>query len=249
MKKITFLLLICTLFALSTNAQPNYKTIAPFFKKYISEEGIIDYVKLKKNNSELAKTLKKLTSMPPQEDWHRNEKLAYWLNIYNLQMISMLVENYPTKNIMDLYGGKIWQVKCLEIAGKSYCLDEIEHDIIRKELKEPRIHFALYSGAVSSPALLNEVFTPANMNENFETLTKRFINSPNNSITSEKAELSQVFQWYKDDFKDIVTFVNKYAKTKINAATEIAYLDFNWDLKEAAVKSKITPTIPIIPAF
>jgi Protein of unknown function, DUF547 len=248
MKKITSLLFFCA-FALSTNAQPNYKTIAPFFKKYISAEGIIEYKTLKKNKSELVNILKKFTDTPPKEDWHRNEKLAYWLNVYNLQMVSMLVENYPTKNIMDLYGGKIWQVKCVEIDGKSYCLDEIEHDIIRKELKEPRIHFALYSGAMSSPALLNDVFTPANMNENFELLAKRFVNSPNNIITSEKAELSQVFQWYKDDFKDIITFINKYSKIKINATTEISYLDFNWNLKDIAAKSKITPTIPTIPAF
>lgn len=249
MKKIITFFSISLYFALHLNAQPDYKSIAPFFKKYISEEGIIDYKVLKKNKLELAKVLKKFTSMPPKDEWHRNERLAYWLNVYNLQMMSMLVENYPAKNILDLYGGKIWQVKCAEIDGKSYCLDEIENDIIRKELKEPRIHFALYSGAMSSPALLNDVFTPANMNTNFETLAKRFINSSNNNISEEKVELSKLFQWYKEDFKDIIGFVNKYSKIKVLPTTEITYLDFNWDLKEAEIKPKITPVIPTVPAF
>ena len=247
MKKIITFFSISLYFALHLNAQPDYKSIAPFFKKYISEEGIIDYKVLKKNKLELAKVLKKFTSMPPKDEWHRNERLAYWLNVYNLQMMSMLVENYPAKNILDLYGGKIWQVKCAEIDGKSYCLDEIENDIIRKELKEPRIHFALYSGAVSSPDLLNDAFTPSNMNQNFELLTKRFINSPNNVISKEKANLSMVFDWYKADFKDIVAFINKYSKVKIEGNTEITFLEFDWRLKDKSLEVISIPSVPPVP--
>ena len=246
MKKMIILLSLLLAFSLQLSAQPDYKSIAPFFKKYISEDGIINYKTLKKNNLELTKVLKKFKDIPPKNDWHRNERLAYWLNVYNLQMMSMLIENYPTKSVMDLYGGKIWQVKCIEIGGKSYCLDEIENDIIRKELKEPRIHFALYSGAISSPALLNDVFTPANMNTNFELLAKRFVNSENNIITKEKVELSKIFDWYKEDFKDIIGFINKYSKIKVKPNTEFTYLDFNWDIKKAETKPQ---AVPVISAF
>jgi hypothetical protein len=245
MKKTTFLLLFSLAFSFGINAQPDYKKIAPFFKKYVSEDGIIDYKALKKNELELSKTLKYLTDIPPRDEWHRNERLAYWLNVYNLQMISMLLENYPAKNILDLYGGKIWQVKCVEVGGKSYCLDEIEHDIIRAELKEPRIHFALYSGAMSSPALLNDVFSPMNMNDKFELLTKRFINSSNNKITANKVELSKIFEWYKEDFKNPLAFINKYSKTQIRPTAEISFLPFDWRLRDEKIKvASAVPTIP-----
>ena len=249
MKKINILLTILFLFALKLSAQPDYKAIAPFFKKYISEEGIVDYKALKKNKSEFEKILKKFTSTPPKEDWYKNEHLAYWLNVYNLQMMWLLVESYPSKNIMDLYDGKIWQQKYLKIEEKRYCLDEIEKNILRKEWNEPRLVFALYSGAISSPTLLNDVFTPANVYLNFELLTKRFINSPQNTITEEKIELSKIFDWYKADFKDVVGFINKYSKMKIAADAKISYQAFNWKLKESEIKPKITPTIPVVPAF
>ena len=249
MKKINILLAVLFLFTFKLSAQPDYKAIAPFFKKYISEEGVVDYKALKKNKLEFEKVLKKFTDTPPKEEWHRNERLAYWLNVYNLQMMCLLVENYPTKNIMDLYGGKIWQQKCLKIDGKTYCLDEIEKNILRKEWNEPRLIFALYSGAMSSPALLNDVFTPTNVYANFELLTKRFINSPQNTITEEKIELSKIFDWYKNDFKDVIGFVNKYSKTKIATDAILTFQDYNWNIKVEVAKPKITPTIPVVPAF
>jgi hypothetical protein len=232
MKKIAFLLTFCFIYHLSIEAQPDYRSVTPFFQKYISEDGMIDYKELKKNKLALDQTLQLFVAKPPKEDWHRNEKLAYWLNVYNLQLIKLITENYPVKSILDLYGGKVWQVKCIKIGDRSYCLDEIEHDIIRQELKEPRIHFALYSGAMSSPPLLNEAFTPANMNANFEKLTKRFISSKNNVITDNKVELSMLFDWYKADFKALIPFINKYSKTQVRPNAEITYLDFDWRLRE-----------------
>ncbi len=244
MKKFNTTLLFFLLITFMLSAQPNYKLVAPFFKKYISEQGQLDYKSLKKNKLDIAKTLKCFSDVPPKNEWHRNERLAYWINVYNLQMISMLVENYPAKSILDIYDGKIWKVKNLMIGDKSYCLDDIENDIIRKELNEPRVHFALYSGAMSSPDLLNEVFTPSNMNSNFELLAKRFINSENNVITKEKASLSMIFDWYKGDFKDIVAFVNKYSKVKIQENAEITFLDFDWRLKNKTTEIIEIPTVP-----
>jgi hypothetical protein len=231
MKKILFFLLLIS-FLQKNFAQPDYKLIDPFFKKYVDKNGKVDYKSLKNNKKELDATLAFFTKMPPKNEWHRNEKLAYWLNVYNLQVLEIIVGNYPCKNILSLHDGKMWQVKCIEIEKKMYCLDEIEHDIIRKELKEPRIHFAFFSGAMSSPILLNRVFTPANMNSNFDLLTKEYINSTINSITENKIILSPIFKWYEGDFKDIIAFVNQYSKVKIRENAEISYADFNWNLKE-----------------
>jgi hypothetical protein len=232
MKKYHYLTLFAFLITNLLFAQPDYKLIDPFFKKYITKDGVVDFKKLAKNKVELSNVLAIFTNMPPKEEWYRNEKLAYWLNVYNLQMLKTIAENYPVKSVLDISNGKLWQEKCIKIGEKSYCLDEIENDVIRKELKEPRIHFAFFSGAISSPMLLNEVFTPANMNPNFEILTKRYINSQANIISERKIELSSIFKWYASDFKDVIAFVNQYSKVKIRADAAISYVDFNWNLKE-----------------
>jgi hypothetical protein len=36
-------------------------------------------------------------------------------------------------------------------AGRELTLDEVEHEIVRKEFAEPRIHFALVCAALSCP--------------------------------------------------------------------------------------------------
>ncbi len=232
MKKYHYLTFFAFFIANLLFAQPDYTLIDPFFKKYVSKEGKINFKTLLKNKTELDKTLTILTNIPPKEAWHRNEQLAYWLNVYNLQMLKIIIENYPINSILDINQGKLWQEKYLTIGVKSYSLDEIENDIIRRDLREPRIHFAFFSGAMSSPILLNKVFTPVNMNLNFEVLTKRYINSPANIITERKIELSSIFKWYESDFKDIIVFINQYSKIKVRANAEVSYLDFNWNLKE-----------------
>lgn len=231
MKKIAFLFTFFFAYLLQIDAQPDYRSITPFFQKYISEDGLINYKELKKNKLALEQTIQIFIEHPPKEDWHRNEKLAYWLNVYNLQLIKLISENYPIKSVLDLYEGKVWQVKCIKIGDRSYCLDEIEHDIIRKELKEPRIHFALYSGAISSPPLLNEAFTAANMNAHFEKLPN-VLYVKKHKITSTKIEISMLFDWYKDDFKALIPFINKYSKTQVSPNAEISYVDFDWRLRE-----------------
>lgn len=231
MKKILTILLI---FSVLQNifAQPDYKTIEPFFKKYVDKNGSIDYALLKKNSAALNEVLTFLTQSAPLDTWHRNEKLAYWLNVYNLQMLKIITEYYPFENMLALHNGKLWQVKCVTVGAKTYCLDEIEHDIIRKKLKEPRIHFAFFTGAVSSPILLNEPFTPANMNPHFEMLTKRYVTSKNNEISESKIVISPIFKWYESDFKDIIGFINKYSKVKVRPDAEITFAAYNWDLKK-----------------
>ncbi|MDB2426019.1 DUF547 domain-containing protein, partial [bacterium] len=45
--------------------------------------------------------------------------------------------------------------------------------------------------------------------------------------------LSKIFKWYGDDFGDVALFVKKYMKnSKITEATDIDYLDYDWNLNE-----------------
>jgi hypothetical protein len=232
MKTYALFFIFCFfLLAKNTHAQPDYKLIDPFFKKYIEKNGKVDFKNLKKNIKELDATLAIFTQNAPKEDWHRNERLAYWLNVYNLQFLKIVAEKYPVNNILDIHNGKLWQVKCIVINGRSYCLDEIENEIIRKDFNEPRIHFALFSAAVSSPPILNQVFTPGNMNNHFEELTKKFINSKNNKITNTQLDISPVFKWYAADFKDVVAFLSKYSGISIRPDAQINYNEYDWTLR------------------
>ncbi len=220
----------------------NHELWDALLKKHVSADGHVNYAGFKKDQSQLNSYLDLLRKgHPNQENWSRDQRLAYWINAYNAFTVDLIVRNYPCKSIKDL-GGAIykvntpWDIRFITIQGITYDLNNIEHDILRKEFNEPRIHFAINCASVSCPVLRNEAYTAEKINAQLDSAAKSFINDPTrNKITSSSAELSKIFTWFKGDFtkkESLVSFINRYSNTKISDKTQINYLDYNWLLNE-----------------
>ncbi len=199
--------------------------------KYVSATGKVNYSGFKSSASKLDSYIAQLEATKVS-DLSKNEQLAFWINAYNAHTIKKVISNYPLKSIKDLDGGKPWDAKWINLNGKTLSLNNIENDIIRPTFNEPRIHFAVNCAAKSCPPLLNKAWTASNLESNFTKTAKAFINSSENNVTADKAQLSNIFNWYAGDFGDIITFINKYSNVKVNAGSPIEYLDYNWALNE-----------------
>ena len=210
----------------------SHEAFNEMLQKFVSTSGTVNYAGWKKSESDLDKYLTSLAVAIPTSTTPKNEGLAYWINAYNAFTIKLILKNYPVARITDLNGGKPWDVQWITLAGKKYSLNDIENKVIRPTFKEPRIHFAVNCAAKSCPPLANKAFTAANLNSMLEQRTKAFINSNLNTITASKISLSKIFDWYKEDFGNVISFVNKYATTKVNANATIAYNDYNWALNK-----------------
>ena len=199
----------------------------------VSASGKVNYKGFKSNSAKLDAYLQALKANPPQSDWSRNQKLAYWINVYNAFTVKLITDNYPTSSITKLEGGKPWDKKWIKIDGKTYSLDKIENAIIRPTFKEPRIHFAVNCAAKSCPPLLNRAWTADNLERNLEQQTKSFINNTTyNKISDNKVQISKIFEWYAADFGNLIPYLNKYANTKIKDGTNVEFLEYDWALNE-----------------
>ncbi len=202
-----------------------------FLKSYVSNNGKVNYNKINANKSDLDKVIKTLQDNPVQDSWSKNKKLAYWINAYNAFTIKKIVDNYPVKSIKDLNEGKPWDTKFIKIGGSTYSLNNIENDIIRPTFKDARIHFAVNCAAKSCPPLINKAFTEENVNSLLASQTKKFINNDGfNQITNKSISVSKIFDWYKEYFGDLISFINKYSDTKIDSGAKVAYTEYNWSL-------------------
>lgn len=203
-------------------------------KNYVSEDGHVNYQGFQKDKEKLDDYLKTLSDHLPKENWSDNEKLAYWINVYNAFTISLIIEHYPVKSIMDIKNA--WDLKFIQLETITYSLNEIEHEIIRKEFNEPRIHFALVCAALSCPILLNEAYTADKLEQQLQQQGMLFINdSTKNSITPKKAKVSQLFNWFADDFTkngSLIDYLNSFSKTQLTSKVKIEFMDYNWDLNE-----------------
>ena len=207
-------------------------------KKYVASTGKVNYKSMKTNLSKIKAYLKHLEKTSPKKDWSKNEKLAYWINLYNASTVYLVVSNYPTTSITKLSGGKPWDKKFIKSGTKTYSLNDIENNIVRPQFKDPRIHAALNCAAVSCPKLLNEAYMPSKLNAQLEKQTFAWINDKTkNKLNGSKAQLSQIFDWYKVDFKargGVIAFINNYIMTSVALApkAKISYLEYDWALNE-----------------
>ena len=230
-------ILICLFIFLSGKtavvAQPDFKSWDTFLKKYVSVSGDVDYKSIKANKKELEAITKAFSETSVLTSWSKNDQLAFWINAYNVFTIDLVVNHHPIKSIQNLDGGKTWDVKRIAIGDKKYSLNNIENDIIRPQFKDARIHFAVNCAAKSCPPILNSAFFGKTLDEQLDAVTKKFIsNTKYQNITPGKMTLSKIFDWYKVDFGDIFTFINKYNAIKVNKNTAIVYKDYDWSLND-----------------
>lgn len=219
------------------NPPPNFvdnNTWDDLLKTYVSIDGKVNYSGFKKDKSQLEAYLQYLNEHTPDNSWTENKKLAFWINVYNAFTISLIVEHYPVKSIMDIKNA--WDIKFIQLGNISYSLNEIEHEIIRKEFNEPRIHFALVCAAVSCPVLLNESYSADKLDQQLLQQAQRFINDPSrNLIKNKKAKVSPIFDWFGEDFTkrgSLTDYLNKFSEVKLDPNAKIEFMEYNWNLNE-----------------
>lgn len=200
-------------------------------RKNVSSTGVVNYAAFKAKKSDLETYLKHLEEFSPQSDWSKNKKLAYWINLYNAWTVKTIVDNHPISSITKIDDGKPWKTKKVKSGSNTYSLDEVENTIIRPRFKDGRIHFAVNCAAKSCPPLMNKAWTASNVNSNMEKMTKTFVNNTAfNTISAKKIKISKIFEWYAVDFGELITFLNKYSDTKIDASAKIEYIEYDWNL-------------------
>lgn len=246
----TFLFISILLFSCNNN---NKKIVASnstpisheiwneLLQKYVLD-GQVNYKGFKADKVHFDEYLNLLnTHHPNNKNWSKNEQLAYWINAYNAYTVELILKNYPVGSIKDVKKGlpflnSVWDIEFIEIEGNTYDLNHIEHQILRKEFDEPRIHFAIVCASISCPNLLNEAFMADDIDAQLTTQARAFINDKTkNNITENEAQLSKIFSWFKSDFTKKTTFleyINQYSDTQISPDAKVSYLDYDWGLNE-----------------
>jgi len=204
------------------------------------KDGVVNYRGLKNEEGKLDQYLDLLDQMNPDE-LPRNDQLALYINAYNAYTLKLILKNYPVDSIKDI-GGWFkgpWKISFCKIGGKTFTLDEIEHEIIRPRFKDPRVHFAINCASKSCPPLISEPYQGSILGQQLNANTRNFLNNPErNRLERNMLYVSKIFKWFGEDFGgDVVGFFLKYAegdlKTRLSAKRgqiKIEYLHYDWSL-------------------
>jgi uncharacterized protein DUF547 len=227
----------------------SHKAWTSLVKKHLTGEKV-DYAGLHKNGrSALNEYLQTLESVGNAQyrGFTKNQKMSFGINAYNAYTIKLVLDNYPIRSLrkFGLLPGAAWREKFIPLSkiwGKNISLGELENDILRKNFKEPRLHFALVCASKSCPALRAEAYRAASLDTQLDEQVRRFLNNKaKNRFDPAKGKLylSKIFDWYEDDFLSSAPSIAAYAATfmpkEVGQAlatgnVKVEYLSYNWSL-------------------
>ena len=249
----------------------SHQTLDKLLDTIVTEKGpqsFVDYDYLKAQPETLNNYLAQLEAVSKNDfdNWDKNQQLAFLINAYNAFTLKLILNNYPgIESIRDL-GGLIisspWKKKFFTLFGKKASLDYIEHDVLREEYNEPRIHFAVNCASIGCPALQKRAYIASQLDEQLEKATIQFMRDPErNRFDKNKKllEISSIFNWFTGDFTkqgSLKNFIAPYIsndpeirklledndgnsqqsgginKIVNDNAISIIYLDYDWSLNK-----------------
>jgi uncharacterized protein DUF547 len=211
-------------------------------KKYVNEQGLVNYTGWKQNTADLAALDKYLDQFAAKIDnlAQGNEKAASLVNAYNAFVLRWILANYPTESIQQLKDS--FSGKRNDVGGRKVALDDIEHGTLRP-LIGYRAHAVLVCAARSCPPLQRFVYTADNFDEQGDRAYRAWLarEDLNKFLPNEKkVEISSIFKWFKRDFEKaggIPDILGRYAPESVRdfAASgnyEVKYLPYNWGLND-----------------
>ncbi len=243
MKNLSCSILIALSLQATGQVKVSHKLFAEVLQEHVDEKGWVNYAALKSNRLKLDSYLNILKKNHPNDSWSKNEQLAYWINAYNAFTLQLIIENYPVETIKDIgswiqipFVNTPWDISFIEIGDRTYDLNNIEHDILREEFDEPRIHFAIVCASYSCPRLTREAYTADKIDEQLKAAAIDFLNDPRkNKIDANNPEVSKIFSWFGGDFKkqtSLTEFINQYSKVQIERDADMAFMDYDWRLND-----------------
>ncbi len=221
--------------------EPDWKPYANLLASSVKQgtkQGVslamVDYAALKKSGK-LDAVYQQLSAYPVAKLQGKQEKLAFYINTYNVLALKMVVDNGSLKSIKDVGSliSPVWGKDAGVIGGKTVSLDEIENKVIRP-MGEPRIHFAIVCASVSCPDLYNKPYTAAQLDSQLNRQANVFLNNAKKGLFSDGKQIhvSKIFDWFEKDFKTVggvEAFIRHY-RADLPALEIDADIDYNWNL-------------------
>ncbi|MBE9052633.1 DUF547 domain-containing protein [Nostocales cyanobacterium LEGE 11386] len=219
-------------------------------RQYVDQQGRVNYHAWKREQPQaISDWLSSHKHLPLPSNLSTAEQLALWINLYNAFTISTILERYPIKSIRpQIFGLPNWlaflwffQRQAYEIFNQRYSLAQIENQILREKLQDPKIHFAIVCASVGCPLLRPEAYYPERVLQQLEEDAYRFINNPEKVYYNPQTETlycNKIFKWYRQDFFKVAPSVPEYIRSylqtdlPLTASTPISYLHYDWNLNQ-----------------
>ena len=248
MERIILLFILFFSFLPTAQSDFSYDDYRKVLKKFVIKNTTtrVDYSGLRKDREFLDSFTARASEVKESEylSWSEKSRLAFLINAYNAFTLKLIIDNDPVKSIRDLGGlfSSPWKKNFFSLFGEKRSLDWVEHERIRKDFNEPRIHFAVNCASIGCPPLRNEPYVAGKLELQLESAAVAFLSDKQQNYSDGKVlYLSKIFEWYGDDFRKEGSSLENFVAQRMPLSLElkkslragqleIQYLDYDWHL-------------------
>jgi hypothetical protein len=258
MKMLVCLLLLAIVFPPATAlaaAAPDYTAWNNLLARYYDPAKGMNYKGLKAREAQTLAGLRQRMAEVDPAALPRPDQLAYWINLYNISVVSVVVDHYPVESIRDISTDPIIRLNVfkkpsVKVKGGAISLNDVENDKIREGFKDPRIHFAINCAAESCPPIRTEAYAGARINEQLDDQARKFLNGPHGVHLQKDGDTlvvhtTKVMDWFGEDFDKWgggrLAFIRKHVPAdkraqieKAGGGVKLDYDSYSWKLNEAS---------------
>lgn len=212
-------------------------------RAHVSDDLLVDYRGLQADTAALDRYLAQL-ARADLDALGRDERLALLINAYNAFTLRLILDHYPLASIRDIPSDQRWDGRKWDLGGRRFTLNELEHEQIRPNFREPRVHFALNCASMGCPPLRREAYVGARIEEQLEAQAQYVHSHPRwfrYDAASGVAQLTSLYDWYGGDFTQVagspLQFAARWspalrADLEREREVDVRWLDYDWRLNE-----------------
>lgn len=221
--------------AMAISFDHDHSLLSTILKKVV-KEGKVDYVLLVRDPGDLHAYVKTMGKLHKRdfEEFTRNQKIAYWINLYNALTLLSVTQNYPIlpdspdpiypkSSIRQIPG--VWvKIRFKTVMGAK-TLKEIETQYINP-LKEPLLNFVMVNSALGGPKMMEEALRADTLEKQVNEAVRNFVLDANNiraDPTSKTLFISEMFTWKASQFTSRYFKLGHFQR---RSKEEVAILNF-----------------------
>ena len=221
----------------------------------------LDYASVRPTDRQMLRDYLTRLQSVTVSDLNRDEQRAYWLNLHNALVVSIILDHYPVASVLDIdlsdepIRRGPWPAKLISVEDRPLSLDNIAHNILRPIWDDERTIYGLSCGALGCPEIAPTAFRGDNVDDLLDQAASRFINHPRGAAIREMNKqrdalegdgrlfASSIYVWFAEDFgehgsdQEIIAHMRRYAdehlEPMLRKASEIDAHDFNWKINRA----------------
>jgi hypothetical protein len=237
-------------FALAGGSTPAWDSL---LAKYVraGSDGLnrVDYAGWKANAGDMAalNSVVGAFAAMPISSFAKPDQFCVWANLYNALTVQVVLSRYPVRSIRDIKANPLamgpWKDKRISVEGARLSLDDIEHNILRKQWREPRVHYSVNCASIGCPNLMRRGWRSESLEADLTNAARAFVNSPRGVTVARAGQVrvSSIYQWFKVDFGNndagVLAHLRQYAAAPLAAqltGARIVGYDYDWAINAAS---------------